>query len=243
MVGYDQPFQILAALVVTGLISGAGNVTNDYFDYEIDKINKPKRVLPSGKLRRSNAAIYASVLFVLANTVSIAFLNQYMVSLALLNTFITIAYAWRIKRTPFGHFMDSWLASSAFLFGSLFVGINAIIIFLFSMAYLSNLGREIVKGIEDIEGDKKIGAKTLPVTMGKIFASYVAIFFIIFAVMISFLPYFFRLLSMNYLLLAVFSDAIFVFSCFVLLFNPTKSQGIMKIAMFVAIIAFLAGVF
>jgi geranylgeranylglycerol-phosphate geranylgeranyltransferase len=243
VVGYNQTVQILIALVVAGLVSGAGNITNDYFDYEIDRVNKPKRVLPSGKMKRKNAAIYASLLYVVANFLSIIFLNQYMALLALLNTFITFVYAWRIKRTPFGHFVDSWLASSAFLFGSLFVGINATVVFLFSMAYLSNLGREIVKGIEDMEGDNKIGAKTLPIATGKIFASYVAIFFIIFAILISFIPYFFNLLGLNYLLLIVFSDVIFAFSCFILLFNPTKSQKIMKIAMFVAMIAFLTGIY
>lgn len=242
IVGYYQPFQILVAILVVSLIAGAGNVTNDYYDYEIDKINKPKRVIPSGKLKRKNAALYAAMLYVIANVLSILFLNYYMKLLALFNTFVTFLYAWKIKRTPFGHFLDSWLASSTFLFGALFVNINATIILLFSIAYLANLGREITKGIEDMEGDKKIGARTLPVVTGKIFAEWVAIFFVIFAIIISLIPYPLNLLNINYLFLVIFADLIFVLSCFILLFNPTKSQKIMKIAMFVAILAFLIGI-
>jgi len=243
LVNFYQPLQIFIAVLVVSLIAGAGNVTNDYYDYEIDKINKPKRVIPSGKLKRKNAATYAVILYALAVVLSIAFLNSYMILLTVLNTLITFFYAWKIKRTPFGHFVDSWLASSTFLFGSLFVGINATIILLFSIAYLANLGREITKGIEDMEGDKKVGAKTLSIVTGKIFASWIAIFFIIFAILISFIPYIYNLLNINYLFLVVFADLIFVLSCFILMFEPTKSQKIMKIAMFIAILAFLAGNF
>jgi len=243
IVGYYQPFEVFIAILVASLIAGAGNVTNDYYDYEIDKINKPKRVLPSGKLKRKNAALYAAILYTIANVLTISFLNYYMILLALFNTFIAFVYAWKIKKTFFGHFVDSWLPASTFLFGALFVNINATIIFLFSMAYLSNLGREIAKGIEDMEGDKKIGAKTIPVVLGKILSSWIAIFFIVFAIVVSLIPYPFDLLSINYLFLVIFADFIFVFSCFVLLFNPSKSQKIMKIAMVVAIFAFLVGIY
>jgi geranylgeranylglycerol-phosphate geranylgeranyltransferase len=243
IVGYYQPFQILIAVLVVFLVSGAGNVTNDYYDYEIDRINKPNRVLPAGKMKRRNAAIYAATLYILAIILTLFFLNHYMILLVFLNTIITLFYAWKIKRTPFGHFVVSWLTSSAFLFGALFVNLNATILFLFSMSYLATLGREITKGIEDMEGDKKAGAKTLSIVTGRLFAAWVAIFFIIFSIIISFIPYLFNLLSINYLFLVIFADLIFVFSCFILLINPSKSQKIMKIAMFVAIIAFLIGLY
>lgn len=234
---------VLVAILVAFLIAGAGNAANDYFDYDIDRINKPKRVLPSGKIKRRTAIFYASALFILANALAFVFLNYYMVALVLVNTIITILYNWKIKRTFLGHFVDSWLASSTFLFGGLLFGINTAIIFLFSIAYLGNLGREITKGIEDMEGDKKSGARTLPVITGRLFSSWAAIFFVILAIIMSIFPYIAGILNMNYLLLIIFSDLIFALSCFILLFNPTKAQKIMKVAMFVAIFAFLMGVY
>ena len=245
IVGYYQPFQILIAILIASLVAGAGNVTNDYFDYEIDKINKPKRALPSGKIKRKNAALYAAILYVLAIVLLVTFLNNFynMILLALINIPITFLYAWKIKRTPFGHFFDSWLASSTFLFGAFLSDINATVLLLFSMSYLANLGREIAKGIEDMEGDKKIGAKTFSVITGKTFAAWAAASFIIFAVIISFIPFLFNLLNINYLFLVILSDAILIFSCFILLVDPAKSQKIMKVAMFVAIFAFLIGIY
>jgi geranylgeranylglycerol-phosphate geranylgeranyltransferase len=241
IVGFYQ-YQILVAVVVASLIAGAGNVTNDYFDYEIDKINKPKRVLPSGKMKRKNAIIYAAMLYAVADVLALVFLNYNMFLFAILNTGVAIIYAWKIKSTPFGHFLDSWLASSTFLFGSLLVGINATIIILFIMSYLGNFGREATKGIEDMEGDRKMGARTLAVVTGKVFTSWAAISFIIFAIIISFIPYVFHLLNIYYLGLIILSDMIFIYSCVLLMLNPKKSQKIMKLAMFVTLIAFLVGI-
>jgi geranylgeranylglycerol-phosphate geranylgeranyltransferase len=243
IVGYRQPTQIIIAVIVASLIAGAGNVTNDYFDYEIDKINKPKRAIPSGKLKRKNASYYALALYLVANVLSILFLNFSMILLAIFNTFVTFFYAWKIKKTVFGHFVDSWLTSSAFLFSGLLASLNVVIILLFSAAYLSNLGREITKGIEDREGDKKIGAKTFAVVTGNIFSAWVATSFIIFSIIISFIPYLFGLLNIYYLFLVVIADLIFLFSCFLILINPAKSQKIMKIAMLLAIVAFLIGIY
>lgn len=242
-VGYYQFSQIVIVITVACLIAGAGNVTNDYFDYRIDKINKPGRVIPSGKLKRKNAYYFALALYIIADALAMIFLNPYMILLAFFNTFVAFFYAWKLKKTIFGHFVDSWLASSTFLFGGLLASLNATVVLLFSMSYLANLGREIAKGIEDMEGDRKIGAKTLEVITGKIFAAWVAISFIIFSIIISFIPYISGLLSAYYLILVVISDLMFLFSCFILMPNPTRSQKIMKIAMFVAIIAFLVGAF
>jgi geranylgeranylglycerol-phosphate geranylgeranyltransferase len=242
IVGYYQLTSIIIAIIVASLIAGAGNVTNDYFDYEIDKINKPGRAIPSGKLKRKNASYYALVLYLIANVLAILFLNFYMILLAIFNTFVTFFYAWKIKKTVFGHFIDSWLTSSTFLFGGLLAALNATVILLFSAAYLANLSREITKGIEDREGDRKVGAKTFAVVTGNIFSAWVAISFIIFSIIISFIPYLFNLLNIYYLFLVVMADLIFVFSCFIILINPAKSQKIMKIAMFLAIIAFLVGI-
>lgn len=241
VVGFYDPFQIFIAILVVFMISGAGNATNDYYDYKIDKINKPKRPIPSGRIKRKNVAIYAGSLYIIANLLAIIFLNIYMIALAIFNTIITFLYAGWIKRNPLGHFIDSWLAASTFIFGALLIRINAIAILLFVLAYCANLGREIAKAIEDVKGDKKFGAKTLAVVAGKHFSTWIAIIFVFFAILISPLPYLFGLLNIYYLVLVIIADLVFAYSCFVLVMNPSKSQKIMKLAMFIAIIAFLIG--
>ena len=94
-------------------------VINDYYDYEIDKINRPKRPLPSGKISKKNALIYAVILFTIANIIAL-YLNFYMLGLALFNTFIAFVYSWKLKkRLLMGNVLVSWLVASTFFFGSL----------------------------------------------------------------------------------------------------------------------------
>lgn len=109
------------------------------------------------------------------------------------------------------------------------------------MVFSSTVGREITKSIEDVEGDKRIRARTLPIIVGRNFAAWIAVFFVIFAVLFSPLPYIFHLLSINYLYLVTVCDIVFLYSCFALLISPKKAQKMMKAAMFIGLVAFLVG--
>jgi len=243
LVNFFIPYQLSLAFLVVFLISSAGMIINDYFDYEIDKINRPKRPIPSGRIPRKTALIYAVVLFLIADFIAL-FINFYAFILAILNTVINIIYSWKLKKMILiGNFSVSWLAASTFIFGNLLTGnISITVLLLFLMAFSSNIGREITKSIEDVEGDKRIRARTLPIVAGKNFAGLVAMIFIIFAIIFSPLPYMLNLLSINYLYLVIVTDIIFAFSCFLIFILPKKSQKLMKIAMFIAIVAFLAGI-
>jgi geranylgeranylglycerol-phosphate geranylgeranyltransferase len=243
LVGFYNPLQILIACLAIFLISGGGMAVNDYFDYEADKVNRPKRVLPSGKISRRNVLIYSIILFIIGNAL-VSFLNFKMLILALLNTFLLIVYSWKLKKIILlGNFIVSWLSASIFLFGSLLSNsIMAVVFILFLVAFSSTVGREIVKTIEDMEGDKKIKARTLPMIAGKNLAGWVAVIFVVFAVIFSPLPYIFNLLNEGYLYIVTVANIMFIFSCFMIFISPKKSQKMMKIAMFIALIAFLIGI-
>jgi len=242
LMNFYNPLQILFVILVVFLISGGGMVINDYFDYEADKVNRPKRALSSGKISRKSALTYSLILFLIGNILAF-FLNVQILIFTLFNTLLLILYSWKIKKIILlGNFVVSWLSASIFLFVNLFsMPIIATIFILFMMAFSSTIGREIVKTIEDVEGDKKIKAMTLPIITGKNFAAWIASFFIIFAVLFSPMPYLFHLLNINYLYLITVADIIFIYSCFAIFILPKNSQKMMKIAMFIALIAFLIG--
>jgi geranylgeranylglycerol-phosphate geranylgeranyltransferase len=244
LVGFPVSLPLLLAFLVVFLVSGAGMVINDYFDYEIDKVNRPKRPLPSGKISRKNALIYAVFLFVIANLVAL-YLNIYMFGLVLLNTLVALVYSWRLKkRLLMGNVLVSWLVASTFFFGSLLTGtITVVILILFMLSFSANMGREITKTIEDVEGDRKAKANTLPIVAGKKFASLIACAFVLFSIAFSFMPYLFNLLNIYYLILVIIADMGFAVSCFTILITPRKSQKIMKVSMFVALLAFLVGTY
>ncbi len=243
LVGFPISLSLLLSFAVVFLVSGAGMVINDYFDYEIDKVNQPKRPIPSGKISKRSALVYAVLLFLIANIVAL-YLNVYMFGLAIINTVVAFVYSWKMKRKLLvGNILVSWLVASTFFFGSLLSGsIEIIIIMLFMLSFSSNMGREITKTIEDAKGDMKAKANTLPIVAGKNFAYFVALIFIIFSIVFSFLPYVFNLLNIYYLILVIIADIGFTISCFLVLMSPRKSQKIMKISMSIALVAFLVGI-
>ena len=86
-------FDGFLAAVVTFLITGAGNTWNDYLDVEIDRINRPDRVLPSGQVSRRAALIFALSLNAIALVIA-AFINPAAFIVAFLASAILYLYSY-----------------------------------------------------------------------------------------------------------------------------------------------------
>lgn len=232
--------------LVVFLVSGAGNTINDYFDIKIDSINRPERPIPSGRVKAKEALYFSYLLFTLGTLLAFS-INSICGLIALFNSLLLILYAKTLKGTPLlGNLSIGYLTGSVFLFGASvfgFGGIKALSV-LFLLAALAITAREIVKDIEDMEGDSQEGANTLPLRIGAKKAGYLAVLIGLLAVILSPVPYFLSLLGLRYLYIVFLADLGFIAAIIQLLVlnNPTKSSKMFKIAMFFALIAFIAGV-
>lgn len=228
------------------VITGAGNAINDYFDANIDAINRPDRPIPSGRISRRYAYDFSIVLFAFGIIVSF-FIGSTKTPflIAIFNSFLLYFYASSLKRRIFvGNLSVSYLTGSTFLFGGAAYGGKGIqvTLLLFFLSMLATLAREIVKTIEDIEGDKLDGASTLPIKIGKTRATYVACAFGLLAVFLSPLPYFMGLFNEYYLVVVGIADIVFLYAMVqILRKNPASSSKYFKVAMFLAMLAFIAG--
>ena len=107
-----KPTVIIAVVI---LITGAGNVINDYFDYRIDQVNRPDRPIPAGTVSLSGARRYALLLFVAGVLLSFG-TTLLCALLAVLNALLLIMYAARLKAIPLvGNLTVSYLAASIFI--------------------------------------------------------------------------------------------------------------------------------
>ena len=177
--------------LVVFLITGAGYVINDYFDREIDKINRPLRPIPQGKISDKGALIYSVILFIAGISISLT-LGTFCAVIALFNSVLLIIYSLYLKRTAFiGNVAVAYLSASMFLFGGAYFGINGIIlnIPIAGITFCAMISREILKDAEDIKGDMASGALTLPGRIGIGKSLLIALFFTISAVIISFVPF------------------------------------------------------
>ena len=236
----------IKVFLVVFLVTGAGNAINDYFDIDIDRINKPERPIPSGKIGLSTALYFSLVLFA-SGTLLAANINMACAAIALFNSLLLIYYAHTLKRTAlFGNMAVGYLTGSTFLFGgAVFIergGVNGVFV-LFLLATLATIAREIVKDIEDMEGDREDGARTLPILIGAKNAAYLASGIGLVAVMASPLPYLQSLMSMRYLFIVALADILLAIAVYEILGknDPARSSKMFKLAMAFALVSFIAG--
>src|SRR3990172_6212163 len=243
------PGQIIWMLLVfltVFLVTGAGNAVNDYFDAAIDAVNRPGRPIPSGRIRKESVLRVSIVLF--ASGIMIAyFIGQSLIpfSIAVFNSFLLFFYAYSLKKKVFvGNLSVAYLTGSTFLFGGSAYGLTGVqvIFVLFFLSMLATLAREIVKAIEDIEGDRKDGALTLPILAGERRSAYIASAFGLIGVALSPLPYLMRLFNEYYLFAVLIADIVFLYAvALILRRRPSGSSKYFKVAMFLALLAFVAG--
>ncbi len=158
---------VLLAIVSAILIAAGGNALNDYNDIATDRINKPDRPLPSGRLTSPEALVFAFSLFVAGNSMA-WYIHRANALIAALATICLILYDIRYKNRPLiGNIIVAFLTALAFIYaGSVYHKIvEAIIPAVFS--FIFHLGREIIKDAEDIAGDRAQNAETLPILIGK----------------------------------------------------------------------------
>jgi len=160
-------FYPLLAGIAAALISGGGYVINDYYDYSIDMVNRKERVLPSGMISPTKAKYYAICLFISGIIISILLRNPWMIAIAAFNSFLLYVYAMKSKRIHFwGNLLVAFVTASTFVFGSFITHNLRNAFFVALCAFFYTIIRELVKDIEDKNGDSAADAKTLPLLWG-----------------------------------------------------------------------------
>jgi len=208
-------------------ISGSALVLNDYFDFEVDKINAPQRPLPSGAVSR----VEALGLTVLATIIGLASAFALGLNALLISVFLWIIgflYNWRFKQSGLpGNLMVSTSVALSFIFGAATMNEpwNKIVWVFSLMAFLLDLGEEIAGDAMDMEGDKKRNSRSIALLKGKAFALHISL--ILWGVMIclSFLPVIMGWLGINYLIIILLTDALFVFFSVRLVKAQTPEAG------------------
>jgi geranylgeranylglycerol-phosphate geranylgeranyltransferase len=158
--------EMACAVISAALILAGANVINDYFDIDIDRINRPQRMLPSGRLHRGEALGLAIFLFACGFFFSILTTTS-LATIAVLTSGALIWYSADLKRRPIvGNVAVSAVTAVAFLYGAQAGGRWQAGITPATFAFLMHLGREIIKDIEDRLGDAHGQARTLPLVHG-----------------------------------------------------------------------------
>lgn len=150
---FDYQLQVIYAILSVAFITASANIINDIFDVEIDKINKPDRPLASGKIKISNAWSLYYVLNLIGLLFSLC-VNLKVTGIALIAISLLYLYSYYFKRTILlGNILVSFVSGLTFVYATLSIGDWQAGIVPGIFALLFHAGREIIKDMQDIEGD------------------------------------------------------------------------------------------
>ena len=248
-IAVDDWVYLLLAGASTAAVTAAGNVLNDVLDVDGDRTNHPDRPLVTGAISVGGARAATIGLFAagVALGIPIALVHPLDAVVLALAVGSLLGYELRLKNAGFaGNLLVALLTGLVFLYGGGAVGVPTVVAPFAAMAFLATLSREVIKDMEDVAGD--VGRTTLPRTRGIPVASGVARAAVVAAVALSVLPvlWFVRpesVVGLLYLGLVAAADAVFVVSVVHLPERLHFEQSTSKLAMTIALLAFLAVAF
>ncbi len=254
----NVPFDKLTINIILGVftyifLAASGNIINDVYDIEIDKINRPERPIPRGSISLKQAKelfflyLIIGIIFSLVNTLILS-LPLINLALAFFFGFIAWVYAkWGKKSGFFGNIIVGVSFSIGLVYGAYLNTpiIPPYIFYFFITAFSLLVAREIIKGCEDIEGDKNHGVKTLAIKIGIKSSRNISVIFVLLAVMFFILPIFTTILNFFFFIVFMAIGLIEVGYIIVLMFTSDlrkedlkKISLLLKIGMFLGLIAF-----
>jgi len=237
----------IIAMISAFATATSGYILNDWKDVEIDKINCPDRAIPSGRVSR-NTALMLAIVFMAVGDIIIWFTNFESILIIIIGSALIAAYSlWLKKRGFIGNVTVAILTGFCLLVGGTSVGHIEMSVWPALLAFSLNVGREIMKGIDDYEGDKEEGAKTIAVLWGKEKASWIGVAFLSITIIISPFPYLLGFYNVLYFILALIVDGILIVDNILILRTPTSQMGhfvkrTIKFAAFIGLLAFLIGI-
>jgi 4-hydroxybenzoate polyprenyltransferase len=185
------PFLFFLLIIASVCIAAAGYIINDYFDIRIDAINKPNRIIINKFIKRRWAIVWHWILSAIGILISVYISYKIKVwPIAIINLLCVFAlwfYSTTFKKKLLiGNLMIAALTAWVILVLYLFVGadlfslkgfqensenFNVRRLFKFTLlyacfAFITTLIREVIKDLEDMEGDRKYDCNTMPIAWG-----------------------------------------------------------------------------
>lgn len=168
-----QPLPIILAVIAAGILNAASNGLNQIFDLPTDRINKPQRPLPSGRMTRWQAWEFVVMAYIAALLLAAA-VNAQTFFIYLAAAFLTVTYSappFRLKQRPWASNFVIALARGELLKVAGWAAVATVLDswepwYIGFIYFLFLMGATTTKDFADIEGDRASDCVTLPVKYG-----------------------------------------------------------------------------
>ena len=182
----DFQMEIAICCVSAMMLVGGGNALNDYNDRESDKQNHPNRPIPSGDINAETALNYSQLLLGGGLVILLFSLDNKMpFVIALMGMLTLVAYESGLKAAGItGNIAVGFMSGAVFLYAGMAVNNPGPTLWMFGLAFLATISREIIKDIQDLEGDRD--RRTLPSRIGIDYSLNIAIVILLIAIGLSY---------------------------------------------------------
>ncbi|UCC44059.1 MAG: geranylgeranylglycerol-phosphate geranylgeranyltransferase [Candidatus Zixiibacteriota bacterium] len=248
---YPVYYGPMAAALAAFFVCAGGNVVNDITDIESDRINHPNRVLVRGSISVRSAMWLAAILNLLA-LMSAAAVNEEVLVVVSVAIALLLGYNLKLKRIVLaGNFTVAALAGLTFMTGGWSVDSTLITtlpgpLIPAVFAFFFHLVREIVKDVQDIEGDRRSGRQSLPILIGESRSLAVAMVLHLTLVILTLVPIWNRWFGRLYEILAVYVVALPLLALLILIWGKPSlrmlriGSSALKVGMVLGLVALLA---
>jgi len=158
---------LFGIVLSTILIAAAGYYINDYYDIKTDLVNKPEKVIVGTSLKR-RPVMAAHVAMNFTGIAIGAWISPLIGLINATAAFLLWLYSNQLKRMPLiGNLVVGVLTSASLLVLAVYFKSNYFLVFIYAyFAGFFTLIREIIKDVEDMEGDSAFGSESLPIAIG-----------------------------------------------------------------------------
>lgn len=224
--GVPPPDQAVLGFLTLFFISGSANISNDYFDREVDRVNLPSRPLPSGRIPVTELWVLFAV-FTAAGFAAAALLSPPVLALVLVLWAVSNAYNLKLKEYGFiGNLVVAGCLAMIFIVAGIIAGeINGVVITFAALAFFFDLGEEIAGDALDVKGDQLRPSRSIAKRWGRSRAMTVAgIMYLIFFTLTT-VPFLAGWLSYDYLLLVLIMDLFMIWCVMTLVSSTVIEEG------------------
>ena len=229
------------------LLLAASMVLNDYFDRDIDAINEPNRPLPAG-IVKPREAISLTIALASMGFLSAAYTGISTLLIASTSVATMTAYNARVKKLGLlGNAFVSTNVAVPFIYGGFAVGNPTWPLGIFALlAFVSSMGREVMKGIVDVAGDTARGVKSVAATKGNSSAAQESAVLMLAAVALSGLPLAIGFVSNYYIPLVAICDIGLLLTAYSIINDPSprnakRNKNYLLVWMTFGLLAFVIG--
>jgi geranylgeranylglycerol-phosphate geranylgeranyltransferase len=194
---------IICAALAVALTASAGNIINDIVDIEIDRIVHPNRPLVLNVISVREAFVLYFIFFISALTISF-FIGLDLFGIMLIANALLVYYSYQLKKFPLiGNITVSLLTGLAFIYGGVSVNNTVGSVMPAVFAFLINFIRELVKDIQDKEGDAVKGLKTFPIVKGNSKSKQLIYLLTVILILSTLYPYIFSYYKIEYFIVVM----------------------------------------